>query len=201
MKREFPALYEAASVWIATPLLGFSMFFYAHRAITQAASDVYPVGIAALGVTAALSGICFTMVPVCDNPSTARYAGEKFLHSSLLLMQSLLILYVRDAAVEFDWIRTHPSLTTNIRGVAGAVLSLITAAAAWTWYHGFSELNGVLWKNWERRIRDLNEAARASKEQPGDKLPSRASEPTVGAGGAQAENTSGKDGGGSTPSR
>lgn len=200
MKREFPVLYKAASVWIATPLLGLSTLFYAQRAITQTASEVYPVGMAAFGVTAALSAICFTMVPACDNPPTARYAGEKFLHSSLLLIQSLLILYVRDAAVAFDWVRTHPPVVANITGVAAAVLSLVTAAAAWTWYHGFSELNAVLWKNWERRIRELNEAARGSKNQAGNGFPNKALDPTTATGGGKVENKS-VNGGGSTPCR
>lgn len=162
MKREFPVLYERVSVWIATPLLAFGTMFYTTSALSQPASAVYPVGMAAFGVTAALSGICFTMVSACDNPSTSRYAGEKFLHSSLLLIQSLLVLYVRDAAVIFDGIQAYPAIITNIKGIAAGILSLVTTAAAWTWYHGFSDLNAVLWKNWERRIREINEAARDS---------------------------------------
>jgi len=36
-----------------------------------------------------------------------QYAGEKFLHSSLLLIQSLFLLYVRDALTELDLIKTN----------------------------------------------------------------------------------------------
>jgi len=115
MKREFPALYAAVSIWIATPLLGFWTVFYAQRAVTQTANEVYPTGMAAFGVTAALSAICFSMVPVCDNPPTPQYAGEKFLHSSLLLVQTLLVLYVRDAASAYPWVQAHSSVAAIIK--------------------------------------------------------------------------------------
>ncbi len=165
MKREFPVLYEMVSVWIVTPLVGFSTIFYAMGAIRHPASEVYPVGLAALGVTAALSGICFTMAPTNGQYSTERYAGEKFLHSSLLLIQSLLVVYIRDAVLASAWMQAHTTIAGNIAGLAAAAFSFVAAAAAWTWHHGFTDLNAVLWKNWERRISELNKAANEKKSR------------------------------------
>jgi hypothetical protein len=180
MKREFPVLYEKVSVWIATPLLGLATMFYAQRAIIGPALEIYSTGMAAFGVTAGLSAVCFQMATTsAGSSSPSVYAGEKFLHSSLLLLQTLLVVYVREAVLVSQFATSHPSLSWQVRGLAAAVLSLLAAAAAWTWYHGFSELNSALWRNWERRIRDLNlagAAGKVEKQQEGN-LPNKALEP------------------------
>ena len=142
MKREFPVLYEKGSVWIAIPLLGLATMFYAQRAIIGPALEIYSTGMAAFGVTAGLSAVCFQMATTsAGSSSPSVYAGEKFLHSSLLLLQTLLVVYVREAVLVSQFATAHPSLSWQVRGLAAAVLSLLAAAVAWTWYHGFSELN------------------------------------------------------------
>ena len=64
MKREYPALYRAISVWIATPLIGCSAIIYALGAISGPAGEAYRTGLAVFGVTAGLSGVCFAMAAV-----------------------------------------------------------------------------------------------------------------------------------------
>ncbi|HLJ13065.1 MAG TPA: hypothetical protein VKV15_01100, partial [Bryobacteraceae bacterium] len=157
MKREFPILYEKASVWIAIPFLWVAAVFYAQKLYQQPTPETYSVGITAFGVTAALSGICFAMAPVCDRDShTAKYAGEKFLHASLLLVQSFMVLYIRDAALTLDWIHAHPAMALGVKLIAMCVLLLVITAATWTWQHGLAKLNALLWANWKRRIQEIN---------------------------------------------
>jgi len=159
MKREFPILYEKASVWIAIPFLWVAAVFYAQKLYQQPTPETYSVGITAFGVTAALSGICFAMAPVCDRDShTAKYAGEKFLHASLLLVQSFMVLYIRDAALTLDWIHAHPAMALGVKLIAMCVLLLVITAATWTWQHGLAKLNALLWANWKRRIQEINAA-------------------------------------------
>ena len=93
-------------MWIATPLLFLCTIVYIQHSFDQPAAKMLPIGLSAFGVTAALSGICFSMARVIDNPHTAKYAGEKFLHSAILLIQSLFLLYLRDAAIESAWIKS-----------------------------------------------------------------------------------------------
>ena len=155
-RREFPKLYALASVWVATPLLGICTMVYIQNAMFQPAASTFQTGLSAFGVTAVLSGISFSMARACENPATAKYAGEKFLHSSILLIQGLFVIYLRDAVSESDVLKPHPYLVFTLRAFAVGLLSLLTAVAAWTWYHGFSELNEFLWKNWEENIRAIN---------------------------------------------
>jgi hypothetical protein len=153
---EYPKIFAIVSMWIATPLLGLCTIVYVQNALTQPVTDTFPIGLSAFGVTAALSGISFSMVKAYENPATARYAGEKFLHSSILLIQSLIILYLRDTAIDSEWIKTWPHLLLPIKMFASGILSLVTIVAAATWYYGYSELNVFLWKRWEQNIEASN---------------------------------------------
>lgn len=157
MKKEFPLLWEKVSVWIAMSLVYFWAIVYAQRAIGYPASEVYAVGMAAFGVTAALSAVCFAMAVAPVSVPASTHAGEKFLHSSILLVQTLLIVSVRDAILQLEFVRNHSFLVGQARGLFAVIFYFVAIAAVWTWYHGFSELNAVLWKNWERRIRQHNE--------------------------------------------
>lgn len=88
--------------------------------------------------------------------SMARYAGEKFLHSSLLLIQSAIMVYTRNAMVSFQFVATHNALKVSILIAIGSLISLVSTAAGCTWYYGFAELNNELWRNWQKRIENLN---------------------------------------------
>ena len=114
MKREFPVLFAKASTWIATPLLGLVTINYALRVINQRGSEVYPVGVAAFGVTAALSGLCFAVAAVPESLNAARYAGEKFLHSSLLLIQTVMIVFLKEALSNSAWWMSHQTLSAIV---------------------------------------------------------------------------------------
>ena len=79
---------------------------------------------------------------------------DPFFH--VLLIQSRFVIYIRDSVGEIDLLKPWPSFVLVVKAFAVGLISLITAVAAWTWYHGFSELNGFLWKNWEENIEAIN---------------------------------------------
>jgi hypothetical protein len=62
--KEFPTLYKNVSVWIVTPLIYIWTLFYVQNAIKLPATEIYSVGMAAFGITAGLSGVCFAMASV-----------------------------------------------------------------------------------------------------------------------------------------
>ena len=103
------------------------------------------------------------MARVCEDPTTAKYAGEKFLHSAILLIQGLLVLYLRDTVVEQEWVKTWPNLILVVKLIATGLLGIVTAAASWAWFFGYSELNVFLWDNWKRRIDAINASSKPTK--------------------------------------
>jgi hypothetical protein len=156
VRPEFPKLFALASVWIATPLLGICTIVYIQNSLSQPVTKTFPIGLSVFGVTAALSGISFSMARISENPATPKYAGEKFLHSAILLIQGLFVIYLRDSVDEIDLLKPWPSLVVGIRLFAAGLLTLVTLVAAATWYYGFSELNKFLWRIWEENIHAIN---------------------------------------------
>ncbi len=159
MKPEYPELYAKASMLVATPLIGLVAIFYVASAISQPASEVYGIGMAAFGVTAGLSAICFNVHETVHGASKFWYAGEKFLHSSMLLVQTMMLVYLDDFLVGSTWLSNHLWLGTLLRMLPRLLLSFISGAAAITWYLGFDVLDSLLWQNWRKRVEDINEPA------------------------------------------
>jgi hypothetical protein len=118
---------------------------------------------AAFGVTAALAGICLTIPPGDNGFTQTRYAGEKFLHSALLLIQTLMIIYLRDGLTMSAWWNGHRTLSSLALGTFTGLLGLLSGASAFSWYFGFEALNDELWFNWDRRLRRLTEAEEAER--------------------------------------
>jgi hypothetical protein len=164
MKPEFPVLYAKASMLVATPLIGLVGAFYVVREISQPASEVYGFAMGAFGITAALSGICFTVSESVPGSSDFRYAGEKFLHSSVLIVQTVMLVYLKDFLTGASWLSNLPRLGTFVRVVPLALLPLLSFAAAIAWYFGFDSINSRLWQNWKQRIEDINK--RTSNSDP-----------------------------------
>jgi hypothetical protein len=151
MKPVFPVLYAKASTIVATPLIGLVAFFYVARAITQPASDVYGIGMAAFGVTAGLSAICFSVPETVPGSSNFRYAV-------------VMLTYLKDCLACADWLSNPIWLGLVVRRIPLFLLPLLSGAAAVTWHLGFGVADAQLWQNWKQRIEDVNRAATASEK-------------------------------------
>ena len=154
MRNFFLTPTSIASKVIAVPLLFCVTLSYVLRLGNQTTTD-YSLCMAAFGVTAALSAICLTVPSVGDGFQGARYAGEKFLHSSLLLIQTLMIAYVKQSLIASGWWNSHRTLSSVTVMILGIVLALVSVGAAMAWYFGFEAVNGELWSNWDRRLRRI----------------------------------------------
>lgn len=163
MKREFPVLFAKASTVVATPILVLTTISYVQRAISQPASEIYSMALTAFGVTIGLSGICFTAAPT-GNDTPMRYSGEKFLHSALLLIQSLIFIYAQDAILSTAWARECDVVRRTTSWFLGSIVLFVSTASAWCWWWGFEALNNELWQNWNRRIDILTGTDKSSKD-------------------------------------
>jgi hypothetical protein len=140
---------------VATPLLFAVGFTYVSRITKQPTSEVYPLCMAAFGVTAALAAICFTVPSTGEGFQPTRYAGEKFLHSAVLLIQTLMTVYVKTALTQSLWWQGHAGMNSVAHGILTALSILLSGAATFAWYFGLEALNDELWSNWYRRLREM----------------------------------------------
>ena len=155
MKPEFPMLNAKVSMYVATPLIACTGIFIVSNAFSIPATEFYPMVFSAFGVTIALSGICFALAALPLKKSKVKYAGEKFLHSSLLLMQLIAIIYIKSSLLKTSFVKTNNSLKLIIVACLSAVFILVATVAFWIFYHGFDALNDELWHNYRKRIEKI----------------------------------------------
>jgi hypothetical protein len=110
------------------------------------------------GISAALSGICFTWATSPLNESIIKYAGEKFLHSSLLLIQSIAIVFAKSEILELSFIKSSEIITFITSQVFLMLYTFVSSVASWFFYYGFEALNNELWEQTKKRIEKIREA-------------------------------------------
>ncbi len=70
------------------------------------------------------------------------------MHSSVLLLQAVFLVYGRDTALGLSWIAHTKWLVTLVVLVAWALLVMVATAAAVSFYAAVDELNNELWGIW-----------------------------------------------------
>ena len=119
---EFPTLHAKISMWIATPLILFSAIIYAQRVIVNPASQIVTHCLSIVGVTLAFSAICAQLASVVDKEYKVSwvftFAAEQFLHSALLLIQTLFIAFTRDSLITFGPIVGSVLLKKIVEGIS-----------------------------------------------------------------------------------
>jgi hypothetical protein len=128
---------------------------YVVHAISRPAGEVYPLGMTAFGITAAFAAICFSVPETVPGSAAFRYSAEKFLHSSVLLIQTVMIIYLKDSVEHSQWAAAYQWAAKPLHFVLKLILPLISGAAAITWSHGFEAVDRQLWANWEHRLEQL----------------------------------------------
>ena len=158
MKPEFPYLNAHVSRYIATPLIAITAFTLTVSTFGLPAKEVYPMVFSVFGISAALSGICFTLAVSPTNESSIKYAGEKFLHSSLLLIQSIAIVFVKSEILSSSFIKSS-EIRIEITSIVFVILfTYVSSVAWWSFYYGFKALNDDLWPKYKKRIEGAREA-------------------------------------------
>ena len=109
-----------------------------------------------LGIIVGLSALSFTMYPCLSQDKDKKallYAGEKFFHSSLLLVQAIMLKYASEAVKESTLLHSLTRLTL----IGSFSISLISVlCAVWATYlflYGYNELNSLFWERYVQRIR------------------------------------------------
>lgn len=149
------------------PLMAAVGCMYASLIVRQPATEVYTAAMSAFGITAALTAVCLSATVPTRYGSTAPvlgYAGEKFLHATILLVQVIFLVFARDYLLPDGHLRLVRRVVQV--GANAAALWVITAAT-WCWYWALDALNDELWSNWQKNV-DATNAAMLARAQAGD---------------------------------
>lgn len=150
-----PKLTSLISKSIGYFVIMISGIFYIQRIATEPLEKVTTIALSSIGIIGVLSATCYQAVPCYDNEHNheeALYAAEKFLHSALLIIQTLFLKFALDQilAIEFvkntSWLKTVSSVIFIFLIVGIGSFALFFAC----W--GFESLNRFLWNRYELRM-------------------------------------------------
>ena len=148
----FPNLFATTSRWIAMPILGFAAISSMYNYLNKPVNEFFGMFIATIGITLALAALCGQIASVVNREDDTywvfAYSAEKFLHASLLLIQTLAVVFAKESLFAMGWISKSDVFTRTIQ----VIVIYTSACAYWCWIAGFQHLNRELWSRWKGRI-------------------------------------------------
>ena len=152
-------IFEKISVSIGYIIFGCAILLYVANITRQPFEKVSSVGLAAFALVAAVSGLCFAMAQVLDKEnekSKALYSGEKLLHSSVLILETLVLKYASDAVLSATVLKSHETVITVVYWVSFGLIFIISSYAAYFLLYGFEALHDFLWNRFQLRRQNMN---------------------------------------------
>jgi len=125
-------------------------FPYVQQLLRKPLDEVTGIILTTFGAIAGLSAVCYTAVPFYkqEQKETTLYAGEKFLHSCLMIIQTLFLKFGVDRLPEWDFLKNSGWLN-HVQWFADFILVVFGIVAIILAYAGFFDLNSLLWKRYE----------------------------------------------------
>jgi hypothetical protein len=130
---------------------------YIQKLLMEPVDKVTNVALTAIGAVAALSALCFTFAPLIEDEHDKKsglYAGEKFLHSTLLIILTLFLKYANDQLISFEFISSIKWLKVTIICIFSMPMFGIGSFAVGMAALGFHDLNKTLWFRYEQRAKE-----------------------------------------------
>ena len=157
---------EKISATIGYLIFGSSVLTYVSVLIKQPFEKMSTVGLSAFALVAAVSGLCFSMASVLEkenDKSTAIYSGEKFLHSTVLILETIVLKYASDTLLASQFMKAHELFSTIISWAAFALLLIISSYATYFYLYGFEALHDFLWNRFHVRRQNMHKKAHKTK--------------------------------------
>jgi len=145
---------EKISATLSYIIFSWSVLTYVIALLQQPIEKMANIGLSAFALVAAVSGLCFAMAAILENDngkSTAIYAGEKLLHSTVLILQTIVLKYALDTLMSSDFMKSHETLTSITSIVSHVFLSIVSSYAAYFSLYGFEALHDFLWNRFHIR--------------------------------------------------
>ncbi len=151
---------SSLSKYLGYMILSTSGIVYVQRILFEPIEKVATLAFTAIATIGALSALCFSYVSCIFNENDKNsgiYSGEKFLHSTLLIIQTLFIKYVADQVLFLEMVKTVPWFKTTISIITGSIILWIGTSAVTLAALGFDTLNKTLWSHYVKNAsKNLN---------------------------------------------
>ncbi len=154
-----PKIAAFLSTAVGFVILGVAALLYAQRLLEMPLKEFAPIGLSACASIGGLAGLCFGFARTCSTPeerSVPLYAGEKFFHAVLLIIQTLFLRFAEEGVLSIGWVSSTKWIGTMIRGIAAFIMLGVFFYGVYFAIYGFQELNAFLWLRYKRRLESRN---------------------------------------------
>ena len=150
---KFPNLFATINFWIVMPLLVVVVIKSWPLYINKPVNEFLGIFTPTIGLTLALAALCGQIASVVNREDDTSwvfvYSAERFLHSSLLLIQTLAVAFAKESLLTMGWISKSDGFMLIIMQ---AMVDITGVCAYYCWFGGFYFLNHGLWSRWIRRV-------------------------------------------------
>ena len=142
--------------------IGYIIIFFAGQTyvlglLSEPIEKITSIALSSLGAIVALAALCFAVVPCLPSENDKRaplYAGEKFFHSTLLIIQTLFLKYGAETFLAYSWVKSQNWLVIALSILTPFLISGIGLFAALNAAWGFDSLNKFFWQRHDERMRN-----------------------------------------------
>jgi hypothetical protein len=145
-----PIITRLLSKYLCNFIVFIAGISYVGKLMKQPLDQITGVILTAFGAIAGLSALCYTAIPFYkrEGKESPLYAGEKFLHSCILIIQTLFLKFAVNGLLSSDALKNSEWLK-YIQGSVEFILAMFGLAAMALAFVGFNDLNNFLWKRYE----------------------------------------------------
>jgi hypothetical protein len=139
-------------------IIGAAALLYAQQLMIMPVKEFAPIGLSACASIGGLAGLCFGFARSCTTPEerdVPLYAGEKFFHSVLLIIQTLFLKFAEDGLLAVGCVSSSKWISGAVRGTATVIMFVVLMYGVYFAIYGFEALNDFLWKRYKKRWLDI----------------------------------------------
>jgi energy-converting hydrogenase Eha subunit C len=144
--------------------IGYIIIFFAGQTyvlglLSEPIEKITSIALSSLGAIVALAALCFAVIPCLSSENDKMaplYAGEKFFHATLLIIQTLFLKYGADTFLTYSLIRSLHWLVVALTVLTSVLISGIGLFAVLNAAWGFDSLNKFFWQRHDERMHNQN---------------------------------------------
>lgn len=135
---------------IAVVITFFIGVFYVSLVVSRLTEDTTTMFNVAVGVSGALSGLCFRMSSSIDENGEHKkrmaYSGERFLHATLNLLTASILKYAALEIDSFEWIHQWDKIAEYSEVILHTLSLPLFIWAVYDFHTGLTIANDMLWE-------------------------------------------------------
>ena len=150
-----PKFTATLSTGIGYFIVGITGISYMQQLLREPSEKLAAAAFTTIAVVGGLSALCFSLAGCLETKEEQIdpiYAGEKFLHSSILFAQTLAFKYGIEWILVLDFVKNNKWVSIIISIPSTILLLAVASYGTYFLLYGFESINNFLWKRYDKRM-------------------------------------------------